>query len=360
MDSRLLTALNATASSTRDPVLWARTVCRAASHFASHGMSAEALKSIGVVRAHYGTELHHEVASWLMLAEGVLHYSQARTYEAYDRIRRAYGLAVSLQTEAAIPVCAAWMALVEFHDCAYDKMIIHLEEALAMAAPTDYAAHARASLVLADAFHVVNEYKLARPWYEKARLRAVDDGDNAMLSAMFHNVAVFRVSNIRLDDCFGIDVEKEVRSAALEMASSMHYDHAIGSKGLEFLSQMLRGLVFVIQKKYDDALIAFNQINLKIIKKNMFSSIYADMAWCHVNTGSLEDATRFARLASETQVDVSEADDRAYISARLSQVASVLGERENSLVLMDAAKKSLLEHRTFQADLLKKLKAMKI
>ena len=82
MDSRLLASLNFQASSTGDPVLWARTLCRAASHFARQGSAAEALKSIAVVRSQFGHEIPPEVTSWLMLAEGVLHYFQKRLRDA--------------------------------------------------------------------------------------------------------------------------------------------------------------------------------------------------------------------------------------------------------------------------------------
>jgi hypothetical protein len=119
MDSRLLASLNAQAEGTRDPVVWAKAVCRAASHFARHGRTEEALKSIGVVRTQFGKELHYEIASWLMLAEGVLHYFQGQPREAYDRVRRAHGLAVALENASARPTCAAWMAMLEVESCSH-------------------------------------------------------------------------------------------------------------------------------------------------------------------------------------------------------------------------------------------------
>ena len=360
MNSRLLASLNATAATTKDPVVWALAVCRGASHFARHGMTPEALKAIGVVRAHYGSELHREVMAWLLLAEGVLHYFEAQHHEANERIRQAYNSAVALKTESALPICAAWMALVEFNESHYDKMICHLEEALTLAKPTDHSALARASLVLAGAYHLANEYKLARPWYDKARIRAVDDGDNATLSAVFHNVAAVRASNIRLEDSFGMDVSKEARMVSLEMASSMHYDQAIGSKGLGFLSLMLRGLTYTMEKKYLDALIVFNSIKLKQLKKGMFSSVYVDMAWCHANLSNFDETLRLEKLVNETIIYVVEPDDRAYIFSRLGQIAIACGNDILAEEMMSEANKSLSEHRIFQADLLSKLLAMRL
>ena len=360
MDSRLLATLNAQASGTRDPVLWARAVCRAASHFARHGMTREALKSISVVRAQFGNELHHEVASWLMLAEGVLHFFQLQPRESYDRIRRGYGLAVALQTESALPSCAAWMAHFEFNECMYDKMASHLQEALTMAKADDHQAHARASLVLADAFHLAGEYVLARPWYEKTRQRAAAEGDEATLSAMLYNVAAFRAANVRLDDAFGFEMTKEAHRASMEASSSINYDFAIGTLGLDFLSQMLRGLIFTIDKKYSEALEAFNGIDLAKIPRRMQGSVHADVAWCSANIGQEEFAWERAMLAVDALNDITDSDDIAYVNSRISKVAALCDRSEDALKFSSAAEAALKDHRKFQAVLLLLLKSIKV
>jgi len=359
MQSRLLTTLNAQASSTRDPVVWARSVCRAASHFARHGKTQDALTSIGVVRAQFGNELHPEVASWLMLAEGVLHFFQAQTREAYDRIRRAYGLAIALRTESALPSCAAWMAHVEFHDCAYEKMAAHLEEALTLAKPEDHQARARASLVLANAFQLAGTYPLARPWYEHARLNAAAEGDEATLSAMLYNVAAFRASNVRLDDAFGLEVGTEAHRAGMETASSVNFDFAIGTESLEFLSHMLRGLMLTVKRQYSDALELFAAIDVAKVPKGMLPPVHADQAWCQANLGNTVEAMALASVAAAGLSEKTEADDAAYVHCRVAQVAehcqqSALAEKHRA-----AAATALVTHRRLQAEMLNRLQAIR-
>lgn len=359
MDSRLLATLNEQAEKTTDPLIWARTVCRAAAHYARHGMSPQALKAISVVRDHYGIDLDPEVASWLMLAEGVLHYFKANTKDAYDRIRRAYGLAVALQTEAALPVCAAWMALVEFHDGEYIKMSSHIEEALTTARPEDHAAHARAALVLADAYHLAGSYTLARPWYEKARLRSADDGDNATLSAMLYNVAAIRASNVRLNDTFGVESSAEAHRAGMEIASSRHYDHAIDTHGLAFLSLLLRGLLATVSKKFEEALHLFESIDTGKLQYQMLSPFYADMAWCMANTGRVADSNLNMTLAIDNMGHLFEADDKAYVNSRISQILILLKRPEDSKPFGLAATEYLTIHRAFQKGLLGQLEAIR-
>ena len=360
MDSRLLATLNAQASNATDPVVWARAVCRAASHFARHGQTKDALISIGVVRAQFGNELHHEVASWLMLAEGVLHYFQVQTRESYDRIRRAYGLAVALKTVSALPSCAAWMAHFEFNECMYDKMVIHLEEALTLATADDHQAWARASLVMADAYQVAGEYTLARPWYDKVRIRAAAEGDNATLSAMLYNVAAFRASNVRIADTFGMEMAKEAHRASMETSSSYIYDYAIGTASLDFLTQMLRGLMFTIEKKFVDALVMFEKVDLARVQKRMLPTIYVDMGWCNANLGQSDAGWALAMLAADQMSSLTEADDVAYVASRISEVAKICDQPEQAEVFKAKAELALAEHRAFQKKLLSMLQKIRV
>lgn len=360
MDSRLLSTLNAQASGTTDPVVWARAVCRAASHFGRHGRSKDALISIGVVRAQFGNELHHEVASWLMLAEGVLHFFQLQPREAYDRIRRAYGLAVALKTESALPSCAAWMAHIEFNDCMYEKMAVHLEEALTLATVDDHQALARASLVLADAYHLAGNFALARPWYEKTRLQAAAEGDEATVSAMLYNVAAFRASNVRLDDTFGVEMTKEAHRASMETSSSFNYDSAIGTSGLDFLTQMLRGLMFTIDRRFVDAFAIFEAIDDRKVPERMLAPVFADRAWCAINLGRPDEAWALATIAAERLTSLVEADDIAYVASRVAQVADRCDQVEFACAHRAIAETSLAKHRGFQAELLSRLQSIKL
>lgn len=359
MDSRLLATLNSQASGTRDPVVWARAVCRAASHFARHGRTNDALKSIGVVRAHFGNELHHEVASWLMLAEGVLHFFRWQTHEAYDRIRRAYGLAIALQNSSAIPSCAAWMAHIEFNEGAYERMISHVDQALKTAAPDDHQALARASLVLADAYQLANSYPQARPWYEKARQHATAEGDEATLSAILYNVAAFRTANLRLIDSFGEESASELHRASMETSSSATFDFAIGTTGLEDLTPILRGTMLTLGKKFSEAIQVLETIDLTRVAKRLHGAIFSEIAWCNTNLGQFETGWRHALKAIDSLGDIRDDDDIAYTQARIVQTAELLGKMDEAQAHLVPAREFLLKHREFQAKLLLKLELFK-
>jgi hypothetical protein len=352
MDSRLLSTLNAQAGSTRDPVFWAKTVCRAASHFAAHGKTDEALIAIKNVRNQFGKDLHINVASWLMLAEGVLHYFHARVPEAYDRIRRAYGLAIALRNESAFPICAAWMAHIEFESCKYSEMAKHLEESLLAARPEDHQAIARSSLILAVAYHIAGKFEESRPWYEKARLNAAAEGDDATVSATLHNMASIRASNVRLENTFGLDAEKETRRVSLETASSLTYDYAIGHRGLNFLAQMLEGLVLTVDRKFSEAYQVLNSVSIEKVPERLKSLVFVDKAWCSVNIGDKPHALLLSAEAERHLSAISEPDDLAYVNSRLSQIALACDDLSTAQAYSERAGESLLLHRAFQHQLL--------
>ncbi len=358
MDSRLLNNLNSQAGNTSDPVVWAMAVCRAASHFAGHGKTEEALTAIGVVRGQFGRNLHFDIASWLMLAEGVLHYFKAQIPEAYDRIRRAYGLAIALRNNSAFPSCAAWMAHLEFNSCKYDEMAKHLEEALTTAKRGDHQAIARASLVLATAYHIADQFELSRPWYERARLNAAAEGDDATVSATLHNMASIRASNVRLDDTFGGDTERETRRVALEATSSYVYDYAIGHKGLDFLTQMLSGLVSTIDRRFSEGLEILERIQIERVPERLRPLVMIDLAWCRVNLGQAEMSWGIASEIPKLLQCVNDDDDLAYIHSRLAQIGVACNEKTFATLQSEQATKALARHRQFQATLLSKLQAI--
>lgn len=355
MDSRLLATLNAQAGGTTDPIIWARAVCRAASHFARHGMTREALISIGVVRDQFEKELNHEIASWLMLAEGVLNFFQSKPKEAYDRIRRAYGLAIAQETETALPTCAAWMAHIEFNECQYERMAMHIEESLSLAAKDDHQARGRACLVLGNAFMLAGDYSYARPWYEKARLCAAAEGDENTLSAMLYNVAAMRLSNVRLADTFSKEMAAEAHRAGMEVSSSHVYDYVIGTQVFDFSAKMLRGLSFTINKKYSEALEIFKTVDVSTLPPRMHSLLQVDIAWCLTHTEHEEQIPTALDKTLQGLTNITDDDDMAYIMSRLSQVALKTNRHLEASEYTTRARHHLGKHEEFRSSLLKRL-----
>lgn len=328
MESRLLKTLKEDASSANDKIVWARAVCRIASHFARQGEASRSLQAIAEVRAAFGNRLQPEVACWLMLAEGILHFCQMHPSEAYDRTKRALAIARALNFKDAIPTCAAWMAHLEFNECKYEAMIANLDLALSAVERNDHQAGGRASLVIADAFHFCGDFASARPWYERCRLHATSEGDEATLSAMLHNVAAFRASNVRLSDAFGIVDVIEARRATVQAQSASSFDGALGTVALSLLVPLLQGQLLVVEKKFSDALSVFQSIDRLQLHQRLVPILLVDTALCLSKLEQRGDAILALRESIALVESIPERDDFAYASARIAQVASICGEQE--------------------------------
>ncbi|MBI3367039.1 MAG: hypothetical protein HY021_00865, partial [Burkholderiales bacterium] len=147
MSSRLLAQLETQVRESTDPISWARALCRMASQFARQGQTSDAVEAITQVRAKFGHSLNAEVGSWLMLTEGILHFFKDESAEAYDRMRRAYGIASALGSPASLPTCAAWMAHIEFNQNRFAAAARYLAEAIRLAESDDHQARGRAALM---------------------------------------------------------------------------------------------------------------------------------------------------------------------------------------------------------------------
>ena len=351
--SRLLASLLDQARTAPNKLEWARSVCRAAAHNARSGRFDDSIAKITQVRAEFGPNLHAHVASWLMLAEGVLHWCQFEAQPAYDRIMRAHALAVAFRAEAALPSCAAWMALVEFNLSQYAKMAQHLDDAFTLARPDDHQARGRATLVLADAYHLASGYPLARPWYEQARRHATTEGDEATLGAMLFNVAVSRMVNVRLEEAFNALPEAEADRLDLETGGSMTFDALTRNKSQEPWRHLLHARLLTLQRKFQLALDAFAKTNVAAMNnRSMQPLVKIDQAWCLIHLGEQQKASELAAEALEEMPKVTDPDDRAFGFKRLSQLASMAGHTDLASALDVQAQDALEEHRAAQKDLL--------
>lgn len=354
MYTKLLRDLDEQIRNSADRVEWARIVCRKASYFARQGETSLALQAIDRVRTEFAGRIEPEVACWLMLAEGILHYFQVQPSEAYDRFRGAYGLAKSFGASRALPACAAWMAHIELDGCGYDSMIKFLEEALANASPDDHPTQGRASLVLADALHLSGQYPKARTWYEKTRRHATSEEDRSMLSALFHNVAAFRIAHVRLADACGETNAAEAQRASMELYSSHNYDVGVGVTSFQHSIPLLQAQMLSVEGRHYEALVILTSTDLSRLQARFHTIVDINKAWCSLSLDLRPQALAFARSAVDRMTEDIEIDDHAYVLARLLQIEKALGETILESCAERAAE-ALGRHRQGQAALMMKL-----
>ena len=359
MSSRLIRDLEATIRSTSDPLIWARSMCRLALHFSRQGEEAQAVEVIVTVRAKFEGSIGPEVAAWLMLAEGVLNFSKGDLGSSADRLKRSYAIASAANIVHTKAVCAAWLAHMALNTRRFEEMASYLREALTLARADDHHARSRACLVLADAFHYAGQFASARPWYEKARLHALGEGDEAAVSAMLHNVAAFRTANVKLADALGTRMPEEAKRASMEATSAAAYDRAIGTRSFNEFIPHVNEQLLIVDGRYKEALVQLAKINVAGLPTRVHAVHYVDHAICAMETGDSEQAMRHSDSAlaalDRFQLDP---DDIAYVCCRLVSIHLKRGALSDAQMLQARAIDAMERHRTIQSDINAKLREL--
>ena len=187
--SRLLSRLDAAIAAAAHPLRADYLRAERAGYLARQGHLIEASQVIALLHERYDPSPNVLISAWLNLAEGLLSHFSDLSGVAIDKMRRAYALSGAARDTPLRALTAAWLAHMEYVAHDFELMARHLAESLQLADAEFHTARSRACLVGAQGYHLGGRYDLAQPWYEKARLHANADGDEAMLSAVMHNMA---------------------------------------------------------------------------------------------------------------------------------------------------------------------------
>ena len=355
MKSRLLLRLEAEIKACKDPFEVDCLRAERACYLARIGEVDEATAVVADLHRKYG---HRQaaIAVWSSLVEAMVSHFSDMGPLAHDRIRRAHALSTATGLTRLQALSAAWLAHMCYLRTDMAAMKAHLVQALALARPDDHTTLARANLVVAQALHAAARLDLALPWYSRARVHASKEGDDASISALMHNMAWLRATNMRQAVfCRATEVNEEVH-ALTSAESTLHFDLLVGSTSLGSLVPLLRAQILSLESKPSEALEIYEQYLVAAIRQGMGrleSSLLADQAWCRVQLGQNDDALSDARAAEARLDPVSHADDRAPAHSRLSQVFEMLGLSVDAKKHADQAGAAWLDHTQLQAEIIK-------
>lgn len=361
MVSRLLRRLEADIAATKHPLKADCLRVERAAYLARQGLLDDARQVLSSMHMQYAANPNAVMSAWLSLAEGLMSHFSDLGPTAHDRMRRAYALSGAARDMRLHALAAAWLAHMEYAQDELDAMVRHVGESLTLSHPDDHGVRARASLVVAQAYHFGARYDRAQPWYLKARQHANADGDEATLSALMHNMAWLNVSNERqrmLTSNTGSTITPQMLMSA---ESTGNFDQLVGTASLDALLPILRAQIFALSGRPTEALTLYEQHMEQAMAQGlarMQGALRSDMALCRLQLGehsrALHDA-RAAEVATESEVDV---DDRAAAHSRLSRVFGELGEAGASERHAAKAAECWAVHEREQASLVGKLDAM--
>jgi ATP/maltotriose-dependent transcriptional regulator MalT len=363
--SRLLASLEEAIRQAANPIEAQCLRAERAALLARQGQLERAQGVIDELKTQIAWQPHNAlVRGWVALAEGLHDYYAVIGEGGGEHIEMAYRLAHDCGTPAGSRLratTAAWLANLALSDDDLRRVPPLVREALDTAAPEHHAARARATLVAAFAYHFGGRSERAQPWYEASRRHAIAEGDEAHLSALMHNQAGVRSSQVRIAALFepGRD-ERDLAQALMGTESIGHYDAGIGTASLGSLVPMLRAQVLTAQGRWADAQALFeanfdDAMNEGL--KRMAASFLADRAWCEHHLGHGAKARALAGAAQQALAARMHLDDRMVALARLSHVHEALGDTVTAAAQRGQAQALYLQHREQQRQLIERLDA---
>jgi tetratricopeptide (TPR) repeat protein len=328
MSSRLLSGLETRIATTRDPVRNACLRAERATLLARQGLLDQARAELDLIRARHAAAPDPVVTAWVCLGEGMVAHFSSMSTSARDRMLRALALSEAAGAKDVSALSAAWLSHMDYAGLQFSPMIRHLSHALAVSAPENHSARARAFLVLASALHWAERFDLAIPWYTRARAHSTAEGDDSMLSALMHNMAWLHVAAYRRREIIAPLAEAETRHAKTGADSVSSFDGLVGIASLRPLVPMLRAQVLVLEKQYAAALELMEAHAEQFIHQGLqrlACSVNADIAWCRFNCKDFAGALQYANSAVASLLPTSHFDDQAITHARASLIYRALG-----------------------------------
>ena len=354
--SRLLGALEAAIKAAANPIEAQCLRAERAALLARQGQLERAQGVIDELQSQLAWQPNNTVLrAWLALAEGLHSYYSVIGLAGRESVELAYALAkdgTGASGQRLRATTAAWLANMAFAYDDFARMAALVREALDTAAPGHRGAHARATLVAGFAYHYAGRDDAAQLWYEASRRHAIAEGDESHLSALMHNQAWMRASQVRLAILFDAPGDDQALAHALMSAESIgHYDAGIGTASLGSLVPMLRAQVLTAQRRWSDAGALFDtHFDAAMTEglKRIAPCLLADRAWCDWHDGRPERARAHVGAAEQALVDPIDIDDRAMALARLAQVHEALGAVGVAAQHREESKRLIAAHREQQ------------
>jgi tetratricopeptide (TPR) repeat protein len=331
MNSRLLTILDTQIAEASDRFIRRCFLAERAAYQARLGEISLARNDLEIARAENSAEPHARVTILVNIADGIFNYYQDMSPVASDRYQRARALAIASGQDDLQARTDSLIALLEYGLHHFEQMFWYLEDAAKKASIDDKQTLCRICMITAQTLHLANSYDLATKWYRKARQFANEAHDEASVSALLHNMASIWVVNWRNSQLGKISTKDSPQVARLGAESTLNFDQIIGTSALAALTPLMKAQILSLECKYDEALKVYNAMLPSLSLKALGgwkSWLFADMAWCNLKSGNIDEARIGFERASSELSDEHHLDDHAATLSRLSEGLQALEQNE--------------------------------
>lgn len=327
-----------------------------AAYLARAGRVSEAKAEIASIRADGLLFADSRASSLLNLAEGLCqYYGEMRPLVAEDRFARARAIAQVGGHPDLEGRALSWLGLIQYGRYRFDAMCRTVDECVEKLACGDSMALARTSLTIAISIHLANRFDLAMPWYRRTHLFATERRDEAMISAMLHNMAALWLSNCRNAQLGGPATTDTSRQALAGALSSFNFDGLAGVSALEVLTPLLDAQISSLEMNYQRAEALYKRCRTDFdvqVLHNWSNWMLADLEWCRLNTGVSTTSVDELKRIFHSLSDVEQVDEQAATLARLAGCARLIGQHAWAEQLEESASVSWHRFGELQAQIL--------
>jgi len=333
-----------------------------AAYLVRQGHVAEASSLLDDLKVRYSASPTAAISSWLNFVEGLRFLFQGRNADAMDKMLRAHALASAASLVPMRALSAGWLANLKFGVLDIEGVADRILEALQHSTATDHQALSRVCLVAAVSLHFANRYDLAKPWYASAQFHAVEEGDEATISALMHNKACMGVATLRQAVLGGVTrAGPLVPDALLQADSTINYDSLAGVQSVNTWAPVLKAQALSLRGMFAESLDIYEK-NLEAGKSQGLSRVlcymYADVAWCQAQLGKARESRSNVDLAISNISSECLIDDRAATHSRLAGTLAAIGAGDEAAIHATAALTDWNQFRQLQQEIVLRLGAL--
>lgn len=357
-NSRLLRELDLRITSAKSQVDQDCLLAERACYLARRGFLTDADNTVRILRARYAHAPLDIVLARINLAEGLIHHFRDMSDQAREKFLRAHALSEVSENGPLIALSAAWLAHLDYLQGDVVAMTKHLDRALQHATPENHSAMSRATLVVADAYHLAARLDLALRWYAASRVHAAAEGDDATLSAYMHNMAWLRAANLRQNQFCSRPQSPDGAYALMSANSVFNFDQHLGEVSLQSLVPILRAQILSLTGQFVEALDLYEEHLSHALQEGlqrMHSNLLADKAWCKLQVGDKEGALADAAVAKSLITPNTHCDDTASTHSRLSHLYAEVGDAVSAKEHSESAAKAWQFHSALQESIVQHL-----
>jgi tetratricopeptide (TPR) repeat protein len=300
------------------------------------GFVKESAEEVDTVRRHYINNPNISVSAWAHLADGIIAFFSTMTPDARGSMLRSRALSAAGGLKEIRCLGSAWIAHMDYLQLDIKSLRDNIDDVFKHAEKSDHNALSRGCLVVAQAYHWADSFKLALPWYKLAHSHALELGDEATLSALMHNMAWQKLRLWRAED-FGLSKTLQVdgNRSLLGVQSAENFDLLIGSTALDSLVPSAIAQTLTLRGEYEKALFLFEKFLESSGNQGMtrlHAELLADRAWCKWKLGMVEAAITDCTAAENSLFHSGAPDDSAFAHAGIARVLGAIGAKEQEAV----------------------------